>query len=180
MAATEVWRPIARHEGYEVSDRGRVRSVDRVVTRMHRGRAVPARYKGRVLKLSTASGYPHVRLGGRGRAYVHHLVLEAFVGPRPAGDQAAHGDGDRLNNVLGNLRWATPKENNGDKRSHGTAMLGTRNPMGAKTHCKRGHRFDDENTRRANGRRVCRACARDSERRRRAAAVITTEAAPSY
>jgi hypothetical protein len=147
---------------------------------MHRGRGVPARYKGRVLKLSLASGYPHVRLGGRGRAYVHHLVLEAFVGPRPAGDQAAHGDGDRLNNVLGNLRWATPKENNGDKRSHGTAMLGTRNPMGAKTHCKRGHRFDDENTRRANGRRVCRACARDSERRRRAAAVITTEAAPSY
>jgi hypothetical protein len=40
------------------------------------------------------------------------LVLEAFVGlPPTAEHQADHIDADRLNNMVGNLRWLTAKEN---------------------------------------------------------------------
>src|SRR5687768_4153912 len=101
----EKWRPIQGHDGYEVSDCGRIRSIDRVLAVMRRGRAVPAQYRGRVLKATpTSSGYLTIKLGGRGQ-YVHRLVLEAFVGTCPAGRQAAHLDGDRRNNAAANLAW---------------------------------------------------------------------------
>jgi hypothetical protein len=48
------------------------------------------------------------------------LVCTAFHGPRPNGKEAAHGDGKPGNAAAGNLRWATPVENNADKRLHGT------------------------------------------------------------
>src|SRR4051794_35697091 len=37
--------------------------------------------------------------------YIHHLVLDAFVGPRPPGLICCHWDGDPANNHLENLRW---------------------------------------------------------------------------
>ena len=47
----EIWRSIPGRDGYEVSNLGRVRSVDRVVTRRLRsGRIVYANLKGRELK----------------------------------------------------------------------------------------------------------------------------------
>ena len=48
------------------------------------------------------------------------LVVLAFLGPPPfPGAHAAHFDGDKLNNRLSNLRWASPAENEADKRRHG-------------------------------------------------------------
>jgi hypothetical protein len=61
---------------------------------------------------------------GHVRKYVHQLVLEAFVGPRPDGYHACHCDGDRKNNALSNLRWDSPRENVMDKLKHGTMPLG--------------------------------------------------------
>jgi hypothetical protein len=55
----------------------------------------------------------------------HHLVLEAFVGPRPDGMQCCHGDGNRQNNSPGNLRWDTPLANSRDKQKHGTQCHGS-------------------------------------------------------
>jgi HNH endonuclease/Helix-turn-helix domain len=51
--------------------------------------------------------------------YVHQLVLEAFVGPRPLGTEACHNDGDTANNALINLRWDTSGENKRDEYRHG-------------------------------------------------------------
>lgn len=86
----------------------------------------------RRLKLRWAGeGYLFVELHHKGirvPRYVHRLVLECFVGPCPEGHQAAHGDGDKTNNDLGNLRWATPKDNHADKLRHGTHQGGERNP----------------------------------------------------
>jgi hypothetical protein len=56
------------------------------------------------------------------------LVLEAFVGPPPTqAHHAAHWDGNRLNNHVSNLRWATIQENNGDDRRRLGAGKGVRN-----------------------------------------------------
>ena len=56
-------------------------------------------------------------------------VALAFHGrPPSARHLVAHNDGNRTNNTSTNLRWATQAENVGDCRSHGTALIGSRNP----------------------------------------------------
>lgn len=60
---------------------------------------------------------------------VHRLVLFAFVGPPPSkAHVCAHWDGDYKNNKPENLRWATRKENEEDKKRHGTHQTGEGNP----------------------------------------------------
>jgi hypothetical protein len=70
--------------------------------------------------------------------YVHNLVLEAFVGPRPAGMECRHINGDRKDCRLENLAWGTKLENASDKIRHGTCvrLKGEINPM-AKLTCDR-------------------------------------------
>lgn len=110
-------------------------------------------------------GYPRVLIvdeDGRKRArLVHQLVMEAFVGPYPsAGMEIRHLDGDPSNNSLSNLAYGTKSENARDRLLHGT------DANARKTHCKRGHAFDDANTRvRPDGSRKCRACDREAHRR---------------
>lgn len=68
--------------------------------------------------------YPnvHIKYNYKGRTYlVHKLVLLAFVGPCPPGQQCRHLDGNPWNNNLSNLCWGTPQENGQDKISHGTS-----------------------------------------------------------
>ena len=52
-------------------------------------------HRGPVLPMASATGYMQVQLGGdeKRRAYVHHLVMEAFVGRRPDGMVVNHGTG---------------------------------------------------------------------------------------
>ena len=115
------WRDIEGWRGYQVSDGGEVRSFK--VSRRTPNAPLPRALAPQRLP----SGYLYVDLkdrGARRREYVHALVLEAFVGPRPAGCEAAHGNGDPSDNRAANLRWATPTENNADKRKHGTNVDG--------------------------------------------------------
>ncbi len=112
-ATPKEWRPVVGHEEtHEVSSRGRVRSLDRVV-KTPRGYW---HYPGKMLKLSTARkpDYPVVTLGGGKSARVHNLVLEAFCGPRPEGYVACHNNGDPHDNRVENLRWDTYSSNNRD------------------------------------------------------------------
>lgn len=125
----EIWRPALGFDGvYEVSDQGRVRSVDRVTVFSGRWGTVRRKQRGTILKpLNHPGGYKRVCfwLDGTYRsAFIHTLVLEAFVGPRPTGMEAAHNDGSKDNNVLSNLRWATPSENQADRERHGTGRVG--------------------------------------------------------
>jgi hypothetical protein len=165
---TELWRPIPLWEGfYEVSDQGRVRSLDRIV----KTAAGPRRYLGKMLRPGTnRHGYPVVvlsRAGRRGKtAKVHRLVLEAFVGPCPDGMEGCHNNGDRADARLPNLRWDTPSANQYDRRLHGT------DHQVAKTECPQGHPYDDENTKVIPSRptaRYCRACHHTNSRRKNAA-----------
>lgn len=75
-------------------------------------------------------GYYSVALiedGKSKRFYVHQLVLEVFVGPRPSGMEVRHfPDSDKGNNTLGNLSWSTRSDNHADKVVHGTDNRGVR------------------------------------------------------
>lgn len=126
----EEWRPVAGYEGYyEVSSLGRVRALDRE-------KATPRglfRWPAKMLSpFADTNGYLYVNLGRGGKSAkklaVHAIVLEAFVGPRPDGMQCLHGDGDRANPALSNLRWGTATENAADRRRHGTHLAGERAP----------------------------------------------------
>lgn len=117
MEGQEIWRPVVGYEGhYEVSNRGRVRSLDRYLERKgrHGGRHTYLQ-RGCVLQPQLInSGYLAVHLhlnGTRSIALVHRLVAEAFHGPA-RGREADHRDYDRLNNAADNLRWLTPAQNN--------------------------------------------------------------------
>jgi hypothetical protein len=118
----EVWRPVLGFEDiYEVSDQGRVRSFDRVVAFRKGG---SKRIKGKILKPLSggARGYAHVCLWRESQctmANVHRIVLEAFVGERPAGYGCNHKDGDKTNNALTNLEWVTYRENTQHARRTG-------------------------------------------------------------
>lgn len=61
-------------------------------------------------------------------AYVHRMVLMAWVGMPEAGNEAAHLDGSRDNNVLSNLKWCTAQENSSHMVSHGTLAYGDCSP----------------------------------------------------
>lgn len=77
------------------------------------------------------TGYLRVSFSVAGRhhrRFVHQLVLEHFVGPRPLGGVACHNDGDRTNNSVENLRWDSVKSNNADRAKHGTLLLGEDHP----------------------------------------------------
>jgi hypothetical protein len=126
----EMWSPVVGFEKfYEVSNYGRVRTVPRTVRNKHGLIQIPRRF---IKLFLTEKGYREVFLyrgGGmklRKTRLVHRLVLEAFVGPKPEGTECCHGDGDRSNNFVGNLRWDTPKNNCADKKRHGTLAYGAR------------------------------------------------------
>ncbi len=159
-ATHEEWRPVVGYESrYEVSNKGRVRSLDRTVVTKH---GVVKRHRGRIMKLHQTDGGHHgLRLSGdsgQRLVRVHTLVLEAFVGPRPAGLVGCHNDGNGSNNALSNLRWDTHGENNFDLVRHGV------HGQARKTHCPQGHAYTSENTyiqrdsRAAWPGRKCRAC----------------------
>lgn len=127
----EEWRSIPGFDGYEASSYGRIRSVDRIVPiRNGRTRFV----RGRILSPGIHSKrypYRYVNLQrGKPNIGVHRLVCLAFHG-LPATDtmMACHRDGDCANNNADNLYWGTPKQNQLDRKRHGTASIGDRHGM---------------------------------------------------
>lgn len=99
----EMWKSVSGYEGlYEVSDLGRVRSLKRATT------------GGVVLKQTMKRGYMHVCLSKENKPStksVHRLVAEAFI-DNPMGKPVVnHMDGDKTNNAVSNLEWATYPEN---------------------------------------------------------------------
>ena len=113
----ERWKDVVGYEGfYKVSDKGRVKSVDREVRagNRHNSKISTRTVKGRVLKQQeNIDGYLIVCLSKHGDVKyrrVHRLVLKAFKGVRKS-LQGNHLDFDRKNNKLSNLEWCTCKEN---------------------------------------------------------------------
>lgn len=109
----EEWKDVTGYEGYyEVSNLGRVRSLDRD-TEIRQG--VFITHKGRILKSKENKfGYPTVALSVKGAVkykFVHRLVAGSFISPHLEGFQVNHIDGNKRNNRFDNLEWCTPSEN---------------------------------------------------------------------
>lgn len=107
----EIWKTIDGFEAYQVSNLGKVRSLDRYGNTGYGIRL----YKGRILRPGKSSGgYLTVVLYKDNKPStfkVHRLVWQAFKGQIPEGMQVNHIDEDKSNNSLNNLNLMTPKEN---------------------------------------------------------------------
>lgn len=126
----EHWLPVADFEGlYEVSSRGRVRSMDRIVPHGNHTSTL----RGKILAQSVGDyGYHRVSLYQDSKhtlRSVHILVAEAFIGPRPEGMEVRHGPKGKLDNTPANLSYGTPLENTWDKIRDGALAQGTRLPQ---------------------------------------------------
>ena len=104
----EQWKTIDGYEDYEVSNYGRVKSLERID---NLGRTI----KEKILKQSTNNnGYQQVCLcknGKRKMFQVHRLVANAFI-PNPNNyAEINHKDECKTNNHVSNLEWCNRKYN---------------------------------------------------------------------
>lgn len=77
------------------------------------------------------SGYLRVKIKRENKKvlkFIHVLICEAFIGPKPDGMMCCHWNGNPADNRVSNLRWGTALENYGDMLRHGTASA-----LGVKT-----------------------------------------------
>ncbi len=93
-----MWKKIKNYENYSISSEGKVKNLT----------------TGKILKPDCIKGYTRYRLCKNGKAkgfFGHRLVAEAFIANNKGSTQINHKDGDKGNNNVDNLEWATPKEN---------------------------------------------------------------------
>lgn len=103
----EQWKGVPNFDGYEVSDKGRVRSFRR--------RSYQNNGKGHILKpVISNKGYEQVSLYKDKKQYqksIHRLVAESFI-PNPENKRTVnHKNCVKTDNQASNLEWATSSEN---------------------------------------------------------------------
>ena len=120
---TEVWKPVASHEGrYEISSTGN--ALSRYVPGGH-GSLGPRRLlKPRL----DQKGYLFVTLYSHGKQthhQIHHLVADAFLAPQSPTDQVVrHLNDNKLDNRVENLARGTRSDNMDDAIRNGVGFVG--------------------------------------------------------
>lgn len=120
----EAWKPVVGFElTYEVSDQGRVRSLDRLVWRP----TTPFRRKGAIIKPQLdGDGYPKVALGRAHQRRVHRLVAEAFL-PNPEQlPEVDHINAVKVDCRAVNLRWCSRQSNTAHRHATGYVTCQTK------------------------------------------------------
>lgn len=107
----ETWKAVVGFEGrYEVSSYGRFKALARDIFYKdgRKGKLKEMMLRGSVGK----HGYLVVSFDSTTKALAHRVVAEAFLGSQEFRVTVNHKDGNKLNNNLNNLEWATYGENN--------------------------------------------------------------------
>jgi len=124
MDVAEIWKPCPDFETvYRVSNLGRIQRIS----------GAQGTHVGHILKPTVGTGgYLVAGLSVKAettRVQINRVICRAFHGPAPSEvHQAAHNNGNKQDNRAVNLRWATPKENQADRKVHGTASITGRLP----------------------------------------------------
>lgn len=113
----EIWKDIKGFEGYyQVSNLGRVRSLDRDILRHYKNKEKMVTWKGRIMALhNRRDGYPSVDLYKGHKRYeyaVHRLVAMEFVQNPKNRPEVDHINTIRTDARACNLRWVNRSENN--------------------------------------------------------------------
>lgn len=107
--AFEKWVDIRGYEGnYQISSLGRIKSINRIAPN---GQAFPERIMKQRIE---STGYMGLTLWKNNKSKMHHthrLLLDSFVENPFCKRVSNHKDGNKLNNDLSNLEWATYTEN---------------------------------------------------------------------
>ncbi|MGQ2984872.1 HNH endonuclease [Flavobacterium sp.] len=112
-AVNEQWKAIKANQNYEVSDQGRVR---------HHYKNGKVKVLAPLTNGQNDNDYLFVMIDSK-KNYIHHLVLEAFVGEKPEGYESDHMNGKQDNRLV-SLRYLTIAENRSHKGSkHGMSKL---------------------------------------------------------
>lgn len=114
MNDIEIWKDIEGFEGmYQISNHGRVKSLERFV--YCKSKTNPNRIKECIRKTgSDKDGYHIVSLKKSQKTYIrkiHRLVATAFIPNPDHKEEVNHINGDKQDNRIDNLEWATTKEN---------------------------------------------------------------------
>ena len=128
----EEWKDVIGYEGfYQVSNMGRVKSLERIVKHSIGGDKL---VNERILKPGVVNGYYQVSLSKNGNhkiCKIHQLVVVSFLNHIPNGHTIVidHVDGNKLNNKLTNLHLVTNRENSTtcfrkDKDKHSSQYVG--------------------------------------------------------
>jgi hypothetical protein len=113
MTPLEYWVPIPEYENYyQISNHANIRSIKRSVPTKS-GYLKPEKERTLTQRISN-KGYLTVTLSRNGKSnskHVHRLLAQAFI-PNPENKATVnHLNGDKLDNRLENLEWATYSEN---------------------------------------------------------------------